>query len=553
MPLGGQLPCEIHLFLTSLQFNPKLVKRNCYICLILALVFTAACRKKELPLTAEPGPPALGSNESITISNAGNKSFYPLSTGISFDARIEGNAKDYSFLKGYIVDTIAKRTVATADVHTDGTMHFAFSPNEPDMYRLQVMAQSTLDTSEVIDGPVLDIYAGEPPAPDTVLLTPNDTSITVTWSKSSIPNFSAYKVFVSRTDTTLMLSDSLPGKLIATITDINDTSLVDNNTYFFYHYRYHVQVISDENLISLVEYATTPAGSYIGLSTAEVYFDETRNRFYSILSDGENSQTLVSMDPETLAVREMLPVSTDNRFYGLGENDSYFNIVKLTGIGVNNYQLYKLNLSTNVLEEKEQFSFGKGQIVAVFDNYIIYHGMTPGVPPYSYLAAYNLTTGEKTTFRTMSLPLVRTINQNTGFVVCSQDPAIRDTFHVYQMTPTGPAYVKSGVVHNIYISDRVFFGDGVVAVGGSLFDNDFNLLNNLPGQLVYRGLSRDGQYAVCSDNTIYRISDHTAVHTFGDGFPGVGYFSTDNDRMYFVAQTPLGGWLAPRLFRYPWK
>ena len=153
----------------------------------------------------------------------------------------------------------------------------------------------------------------------------------------------------------------------------------------------------------------------------------------------------------------------------------------------------------------------------------------------------------------MSLPIVRTINQNTGFVVCSQDPAIRDTFHVYQMTPTGPAYVKSGVVHNIYISDRVFFGDGVVAVGGSLFDNDFNLLNNLPGQLVYRGISRDGQYAVCNDNTIYRISDHTSVHTFGDGFPGVGYFSTDNDRMYFVAQTPLGGWLAPRLFRYPWK
>ena len=516
-----------------------------------ALLFAVACRKKELASPNKPNTPDL-SNEIITITNAKNKSFYPLSSGISFDAKISGSAKDYSFLKGYIIDTVSKITLATAEVNQNGSMHFDFSPKLPDMYKLQVVAANTLDTSEVLDGPVLDIYAGEPPPPDTILLSPDEKSITLTWSKSVIPNFTAYELYVTRTDTSISLSDSLPGKLIATISDINDTSFVHHDVYFFYHYRYHVRVVSDEGLKSVVQYTTAAAGRFVDLSRSNALFDETRTRFYSITTDENKNKKLVSIDPETLIVHEMVSAGDANRFFALGENNSSINIVKATDYGVDHYQLYKFDLASNLLQEKQQFSFGKGQIVAVFNNYIIYHGMTT-VPPYSYLATYNLTTKEQIIFKTISLPVVNTINNNNGFVVTSQDPTIRDTFYVFQMTTAGPEFVKSGIASNIYISDKAIYGNGFLAIGGSLFDADLRLLNNLPGDQVYTGISSDGQYAVTSDNAIYDIADNNVVHRFGDGFPGTGYFSQDNNQMFFVSGTTLGGNESSRIFRYSWK
>jgi hypothetical protein len=514
----------------------------------LVLIATASCRKTPDPgVTPHVDPPII-TNESITVTNAAQDHFYSLLSGVSFDAKIKGDKSDYSFLKAFLIDTLTKKTLSETSVTADGTIHFAFSPDRADKYQTQIVAQSILDTSEHIEGPEFGFYAGEPPPPDTIKLGKSDNTITITWSKSAIPNFVAYELYVVRTDTVGSLYDTLPGKLLTTITDINDTSFIHTDVFFYYSYRYHVHVITDEQFVGISAFAFIPAGTFasIGNLMKNDNFDDTRNLYYTALRNEDGSEKLVSIDPETHEVKDLIPIGMDFRFFSLAENNDYANIVTLTNVGVNNYRLYKLNLDTKVLEEKDTFSFGKGQIVAVFNNYIIYHGMYPE-PPYSFIGIYNLSTGANTRLRSFSLPLVTAINHNTGFFVGSQDYYFRDSFYVYNMTADGPELNNAGLVHNYAFSEAVFTGNNVLCSGGSYFDGDFNLISTLPGTLVYTGVSRDGKYATVSDNSIRRLSDGAIVHQFGDGFYGRSYFSSDDKRLYFVNTNQS------RLYRYAWS
>lgn len=520
-------------------------KRYAFPLIIIVLLAVACSKTPDEAIIQPPIDPSPLSNESIAITNASKDHFYPLLGGVSFDAKIEGDKTDYSFLKAYLIDTLTKQKLAETNVTADGSIHFAFSLDRADKYQTQIVAQSILDTSEQIESPDFGIYAGEPPPLDTVHLDKTDKAITITWSRSTVPNFLAYEVYVLRTDTAGILYDTSRGKLLTTITNINDTSLIHDDIFFYYRYGYSVRVVTDENFGSATGLAVISAGIFVdGLPPIALNnFDETKNLYYTILRKDETHQVLVSIDPETHEVEELMPVGTNLLFYSLAENDAYLNIATKTDVGLYNYLLSKFNLDTKVLGEPIPFAFGTGQINAIFDNYVIFHAMY-AQPPYSFMASHYVPTQENKAFRKLSLPIVSSINHNTGFFLGSQDPNVRDSFYVYNMTADGPALKASGLVHNTVYSETVYSGNNVVCVGGSYFDGDLNLINTLPGTLVYRGVSRDGKYAVVSDNSVRRLSDGVVVHQFGDGFPGTSYFSADNKSLYFLTDS--------RMYRYKW-
>ena len=217
------LPGQYHIYLKAVNKSPDTKTLSSAIRLIFV----------------DGPPPVIAVGDSISLTLPADSARFTTGQQINISGQVTGSQKDYSFLNYYLLTSLGKDTLLSGNVPADGSIHAAL-PKNPSIGQYHIYLKAVnkgVDTKTLTSNSRLIFVGGPPPLIITGFIN-DDTSITVKWTMSQETNFKSYQVFVSRTDTGSVSPPFPPGKLLATIQDINQTSFKDNSVNIGYQYRY---------------------------------------------------------------------------------------------------------------------------------------------------------------------------------------------------------------------------------------------------------------------------------------------------------------------------
>jgi hypothetical protein len=521
--------------------------------LISSLLFLSTACRKDKP------KPVLNSQTTITITEPVSDGYIEKDERIRVAGKLEGPSKDYSFANFVVVDLHEHDTLYEGRVTEDGTILADFENTfTPGVHAIQVYVRNTQQPEQNL-GPI-EIYFNVCIPPQSMLeLTKDDTSVTISWTKTIATDFLAYEVSVVRSDTVPPRGEFPTPKKIATITDINTLSFRHNDVFPYYKYIYRVEVLTNGGCSARHE-GEIQAGAFVRLFennvNRSIIYNYPQNRFYSIV--GANSfgddVKLEDFDPETFAFSNPVTIGNEIHYMSFDETGSNLNTFKK--LTADRYQRWMLNLSTRQLQDLGELTLPSASVIAgVFGNTILYQTNTTTTPFRNVLATYNMTTQVATVLREVSINNIHWIQNNTRFVVYTSDREVLvydvDLAGNATLVHEGPLVAPIAPFRNV----QTPWNESYIAIGSELYDNNLNLVHTLQQTEYYIGLSRDGAYAVSSMNVVYKLPEHTPVKDYGDGFGSAVWFSTDNSTMYQL--TPANDnavWRpADRFFRYRWR
>lgn len=526
-------------------------------CIVVFLLIAGSCKKDFIIID---GRPFIDEGAVLQILSPSDSAYYARNAEIELSATLTGDQIDYSFLELFVVEANTGDTLQTGSVSADGSIHFSWqNALAPGEYAISVVAVNKASRNEKLTSDAIHIFICIPPPVSITGLTKDETSITISWKKAAIENFKAYEILSVRTDTAPDLPPYPPGKLIAVISDINNTSFTDKEIYFYYKYAYVVRVVTEEDCGSISERKTIEAGSFIDLpahtQTADVIFDRTRGKMYMLDNQNEGGARLNVYDPEMLSIEHSIPIDGDIVFTGMNENSSALNMVKR--INANTFQLLSVDLNSFAVSDGEVFVLpvSSATIEGIFDKKALYSSFTETMPREGLLSLYDIVSTHDEIVRAVDTREATAIDDNSKFVI----NAANDSFFVYSFEGGILQLVAEERAPSLAYSyaHAVFSSTGKIAVGGNLYDKYFNLLYSLGNNEYFTGLSADGTYAATSNNEVYDISSSNVqlVKKYGDGFGTFPWFSNDNKTLYHLTEGSVNPkWNpGPRLFRYPFR
>lgn len=529
---------------STFVYNAAIMKRILQLLLFVILISFGCTRTKEVP--------RLDQGAQIEFISPVDFSNFNSSDVLEFKAKISGSLENYSFMQFYVLRIDTDDTLTQGQVVQNGDILASWPNSLPaGKHLIRIVAiNHHVSPVEVIESTHHNIFICTLPAIQVTTLSKNDTSITINWSKSVPANFKAYELFVTRTDTAADRAPFPIGKSIAYITDINQTSFTYSDIFFYYKYQFQLRVISQDDCETLSDIKDIEAGTFLSLPgqaysqpAGPMLFAAARNRIYYQPPGGEPAKNLYIINPEIPAIENSIQLAENTRLLNMKDDESALYLVEKTG--PLNYKVRTLNLNTLAFEPDVPVSFSTTvNIHTIQQDRIIYS------PSPSEIAVLDPVSGTSSLLLTTNLPEVHTIN-NGRFIVS----AFPDSFYIFtfnsgnfQMTANKKLPSQSGKMNVIHVP-------GLVAVGNTLYDESFNELAHLSGNLFFIGASANGQYVVSSDNAILNASGLSEIERYGDGFGSRVWFSADNKTLYHLTEGSLNIKWSPaaRLFRYPWK
>ena len=521
--------------------------------LFFSLVVCYSCSKK-------PGispHPVIDAAAQIKLNTPADSAYITKTGNIEVTAKVSGDQDNYSFLTAFVINADTQDTLKSGAVSAGGDISISWTNAlAPGVYRITIIAINRDDHSQVLTTNAKHIFICVPPPVVISELIKDEKSITVHWKKTTIGNFAAYEVLVSRTDTAKDTPPYPPGEVIATISDINTTSFKHDDVYFYYKYDYVMRLITTDECQSNSDKKGIEAGVFMELpaniNTGKAIFDVNRNKVYAF-EFGANESIINVIDPDLLIVNVKSTIPGKIAFIGMNENGSALNMVKSTGD--NNYQLFSFNLNSYEIAQNESFTLPVAgeSIEGVFGKKVLYSSFTANLPKKKLLSFFDITSTNNAVLKEIDVKEVVSIKNNAAFVAT----ALNDSFFVYTINAGSAVFTADGYSPNLAYgyAHAVFAAADKIAIGGNLYDEFYNLLASLPGNRFYIGLSQDGGLAATSANEIYNVSssDIQLVKKYGDGFGTFALFAANNAVMYHFTEGSLNPKWNPgaRLFNYP--
>jgi hypothetical protein len=529
------LPGQYHIFLKAVNKSPD----------------TKTLSTSARIIYVDGPPPVILNTDSIKLTTPADSARFTPGQAIDIVGKVTGSQADYSFLNYYVLTSSANDTLASGTVKADGSIQTTVQKNlAAGQYPIFLKAVNKGTDTKTLSSSTRLIFVGAPGPLQITGFINDDTSITVKWNKSTASNFKSYQVYVSRTDTGSSTPPYALGKLIATITDINQTTAMDNSVYIGYQYRYVVRLNTLDNLYADSDPAVDSAGIFLTLpGTALPFFDKARNRFYYY--SPKNSNLLLTINPDLLSVENATDIGSDKELMGIDETGNSLNLVvqqpdffNLTDSG----QLFKFDLITHTLTAGRKFHTPSAYpVIAVSNNFAFFT---------QWKIIWASTGGSISGVQLINKAFVdrmQAFNNNADFLVhfASNRQGDFDSFYVFHISPGLIQQTFSGISTGGLRLDLPY-STGLVGDGTSLFDQSFHLKTLLPGNDYVTGISPDERFVAGGSNQIYRISDLSVAATLGAGsYMPLVFFRNDGAKIYpVVGSTSTGG--PYKIYRYPW-
>jgi len=495
--------------------------------IILLLVSLTACRKTDPP---EP-PFNLDGSATLSLNNFKDSVYLTKSGTLQITGMIEGDQPDYSRMEVFLLNNDTRDTLAKGKVEANGQITITYTNTyAPGRYYLQVGALNLDDQTDLRLSEVVRFYVCFPPELNITSFTKSDTSITVHWSKTGISDFKQYEVYVIRTDTVGGRSPKTPGKLIATIENVNTTSFEDTLVYCYYKYTYLVRVVSADDCGSNSETKSFDAGNYLdlgGVAMGEVMYDKFRDKIYAP-EEGANGKVLLVIDPRTLNIEKAITLNGIFGRFDLSADGNEMTMVE--GFSSGYFKLHVLDLSTLTMSVRDTFFLPDSQIHLVQNNKVIYSHRLSTTPIVYVLSVLNLDNDQSTQLSPDGSSVTATaqfLNDSAYFVITREQPEFS-------------VYVNESPVPQLRHEGLAFYGmPGAVAelaVGENVYENFFEQKFTLPGN-EYVVSQTASPYIVSNLNKVYRYTDGSMVKQFGDGFYSRVFFSHPDPTYMYVFTT----------------
>ncbi len=301
----------------------KLLSRYWLVCVLILSGYIFACRKTGPTIQT----PLIVNGDSISLTLPADSTRFKTGDPINISGRVTGSQKDYSFLNYYLLTSPGNDTLLKGNVPADGNIHAALPKNpSTGQYHIFLKAVNKGVDTKTLTSNIRSIFVGGPPPLKITGFISDDVSITVKWTMSQETNFKSYQVFVSRTDTGSVSPPYPPGKLIATIQDINQTSFRDNGINIGYQYRYTIRQNTQDGLWADSDPAQDSSNRFFLLrGQALPFFDQLRNRVYYYSPDSSN--LLQTIDPDLLTLENAVNIGSDKVLLGIDETGNSLNLV----------------------------------------------------------------------------------------------------------------------------------------------------------------------------------------------------------------------------------
>jgi hypothetical protein len=528
------LPGQYHIFLKAVNKSPD----------------TKALSTSARVIFVDGPPPVILSSDSLSLTSPADSARFTTGQPIDVVGKVSGTQQDYSFLNYYVLTTTGNDTLAGGTVKADGSIQTTITKSlSLGQYHIFLKAVNKGTDAKTLSSKNQVIFVGAPGPLQITGFTNDDTSITVKWTRSGVSNFKSYQVYASRTDTGSTSPPYALGKLIATITDINQTTAKDNGVYIGYQYRYVVRQNTLDNLFNDSDPALDSAGKYFTLTGMYPFFDKARNRFYYY--SAKTSNLLLTINPDLLTVENATDIGSDKELMGIDETGNSLNLVvqqpdnfNLTDSG----QLFKFDLITHTLIAGRKFHTPSAYpVIAVSNNFAFFT---------QWQIIWGSSGGSISGVQLMNKAFVermQAFNNNSDFLIhfASNRQGDFDSFYVFHISPGLIQQTFSGISTGGLRTDLPYTA-GLIGDGTSLFDQSFHLKTSLPGNDYVTGISPDERFVVGGSNQVYRISDLSVAAMLGAGsYMPLVFFRSDGAKIYpIVGAISSGGPF--KIYRYPW-
>jgi hypothetical protein len=216
-------------------------------------------------------------------------------------------------------------------------------------------------------------------------------------------------------------------------------------------------------------------------------------------------------------------------------------------------RLHWYNHATNATGQSTQLvnlAAHNETVKAVWDRNLLLYAGDDGSQ--GYIKTHSLSSQTTTEVWRGAYLNVLPIDKGRRFVLTTKT----DSFYIYSMVTRTPVMEKKGYCAQLstMAKKNVCYGTGIYTIGNIVFDSNDNVRYTLPpGQYVI-GISGDGQYLITSQNDIYETNTFSIVHKYGEGIPGVAYFSNDNGTIMHITDDQADIYNDKGLvYKYTWR